>query len=336
MVLIIWTDQQPIAALTRLLAITSYTLIPLSILLIKYYSFGRGYDFWTGETVYNGVATDKNALGAICVLLGVASVWHLLNLYGRTRHITHRKQRIVVNVVILAMVVFLLGQANSVTSLSCAGLVTFALLVLRCRVFARKRFLVHLLVFLIIFIPVLITLLGAFPGALQEMGRNATLTERTLIWSWVIKLVPNQWVGSGYGSFWLGHRLEMMINNVTHIWIPNQAHNGYLEVFANLGWIGVGLLGLVLFWGYFRIIDAWRRKGPASDLMLAYFLIGVISNISEASFFRNLVPVWLFFMIAITVPLIEEKRSSEQLIGAREPGRRATRVAEQDAFEPVS
>ena len=69
------------------------------------------------------------------------------------------------------------------------------------------------------------------------------------------------------------------------------------------GWIGVGCLSLVIFWGYFRIIHGLRRKVPAANLMLAYFLAGLIFNISEAAFFRMMIPVWLFFLIAITAPM---------------------------------
>jgi len=316
MVLVVWTDPHPITALKRLLARASYTLIPLSILFAKYYSFGRGYGFWTGETVYIGVTDNKNTLGSICVLFGLASVWHLLNAFRDSTN--HCQRRIVVHVVIVAMVAYLLAIADSVTSIVCTLLVMGVLLALRYPVFARRRFMIHVLVLATVSIPVFIALLGAFPGALEAMGRNATLTDRTLIWSWVIKLVPNQLVGAGFSSFWLGPRLEEMIANVTHTWVPNQAHNGYLEVFANLGWVGVGLLGLVIFWGYFSVVDAWRAKRQASDLMLAYFLVGVISNLSEASFFRNLVPVWLFLMIAITMPSIEREQRSEQLTNAGE------------------
>ncbi len=306
MVLVVWTDPHPITALKRLLARASYTLIPLSILFAKYYSFGRSYGFWTGETAYIGVTDNKNTLGSICVLFGLASVWHLLNAFRDSTN--HRQRRIVVHVVIVAMVAYLLTIADSVTSIVCTFLVIGVLLALRYPVFARRRFMIHVLVLATVSIPVFIALLGAFPGALEAMGRNATLTDRTLIWSWVIKLVPNQWVGAGFSSFWLGPRLEEMIANVTHT----------LEVFANLGWVGVGLLGLVIFWGYFSVVDAWRAKRQASDLMLAYFLAGVISNISEASFFRSLVPVWLFLMIAITMPSIEREQRSEQLTNAGE------------------
>ncbi|MGH9642929.1 MAG: O-antigen ligase family protein, partial [Terriglobales bacterium] len=89
---------------------------------------------------------------------------------------------------------------------------------------------------------------------------------------------------------------------VTHGWVPNQSHNGYIEMYANLGWIGVMLLALIIIVGYLHVIKAWRRSAPASDLALAYIVAVVISNMTEASLFRMLIPAWLFFLLAVTVP----------------------------------
>jgi exopolysaccharide production protein ExoQ len=331
MVLVIWTDAQPIDALTILLARLSYTLIPLSILFSKYFQLGREYNFWMGETAYIGVTDNKNTLGAICLLLGIASVWQALNLHG-DRSKPHRKRYLLVQLAVFTMVAYLLAKADSVTSISCMLLVSGSMLALRFQIFSRRRFWVHSIVFVTLVIPVFIAFFGTLmPGVLHSMGRSATLTDRTLIWAWVIKLVPNDWIGTGFASFWLGPRLNVMIENVTHVWVPNQAHNGYLEVFINLGWIGVALLALVVLWGYFRIIRAWRQKRPASDLMLAYFLIGMITNLSEASFFRELVPAWLFFLVAITMPPTTVEEAPEPLIDSRErTHRQVARTFEQD------
>lgn len=321
MVIIVWTDSHPFDALKRLLARSAYTLIPLSILLIKYYpGLGRVYGIFFGEVGYTGVAGGKNELGAICMLFGIASVWRLLNLFSTERQGKHRLRYLIVQVAISGMIVWLFWKADSMTSFSCFLLATCTLFCMRLRVFARKRFMIHALALMIVFIPMSVALLGASPAALKAMGRNSTLTDRSLIWAEVIKLVPNRWVGSGYQSFWLGPRLETMVVNVTHHWVPNQAHSGYIEVFANLGWIGVGLLAVVIVWGYSRVIRACRLKVPGSHLLFAYFLIGVVSNITEASFFRMAIPGWLFFMLAITAPHIGGERSSKELVS----GDRAT------------
>ena len=91
------------------------------------------------------------------------------------------------------------------------------------------------------------------------------------------------------------------------------------------------MLGIVIFWGYGRIIRLWREGSPVGDLMLAYFLVGVITNLSEASFFRNSVPAWLFFMMAVTMPVIREVRSMARPIRTRLWNRETTQVEGQYA-----
>lgn len=328
-ILLVWTESQPLEALKRILTRAAYILIPLSILFCRYFPFGRSYGTWTGELTYTGVSQDKNGLAQLCLICGLAAIWQLLTLRGNSLQ-TGRTRHLLANGAILVMVAYLLALADSVTSRSCMALAIVILLAAQWRIIRKSSVLVHILVVILIVVPVAITIFGASPDALQAMGRNSTLTDRTLIWTWVIKLVPNNWVGAGYGSFWLGHRLDLMVRNVTHTWVPYQAHNGYLDIFANLGWFGVGLLGLVIGYGYLRIVGLWRRHHPAGNLMLAYFIVGMVSNLTEASFFRNMFPIWLVFLLAITMPAHKSEESAEDV-------KRATRSSRQEfQYELVS
>src|SRR5881396_222075 len=81
MVLVVLTDQDPSAAVKRLLARTGFLLIPLSVLLIKYYpELGVGYGPW-GTQNYMGVATGKNGLGYICLIFGLGYLWRVLEAF---------------------------------------------------------------------------------------------------------------------------------------------------------------------------------------------------------------------------------------------------------------
>ena len=74
-------------------------------------------------------------------------------------------------------------------------------------------------------------------GAVEALGRNSTLTGRTEIWKLVLGMANNPIFGAGYESFWLGERLQKLWH---YYWFPiNEAHNGYIEIYLNLGWIGV-------------------------------------------------------------------------------------------------
>jgi O-antigen ligase len=84
-----------------------------------------------------------------------------------------------------------------------------------------------------------------------------------------------------------------------YIWGVNQAHNGYLEIYLNLGWVGVVLLVTVLITGYRNIIHAIRRREPTASLRLAFFVVACISNCTEAGF-KMMHPMWLALLLACT------------------------------------
>jgi O-antigen ligase len=109
--------------------------------------------------------------------------------------------------------------------------------------------------------------------------------------------------GTGFESFWLGSRLEKLWS--LYWWHPGQAHNGYLEVFLNLGWMGIALLAVILVAGYWAAFRAWRNGLPIGSLRLTYIFVGLVFNFTEAAFFRMQAPVWLFLLLAVTnVPAI--------------------------------
>jgi O-antigen ligase len=298
MVLLVLSDREPAAAVKRLLGRATYLLIPLSILFIKYYpDLGRGYSHWDGGAIYTGVATNKNTLGVICLFFGLGSLWRLLAAY-RDREGTGRTRQLIAHGAVLAMVLWLFWMANSMTSFSCFLLASGLLLATNCRAVVRKPAVVHLLVAAVLSVSVSIVFLGLSPGVLDAMGRDPTLTDRTEVWSVVIGMVTDPLLGTGFESFWLGPRLKKLWS--IYSWRPWQAHNGYIEIFVNLGWTGVALLAVVMTTGYRTVVGAYRRNLPTGSLSLAYFVVGVVYNFTEAAFFRMMAPAWILFLLVIT------------------------------------
>ena len=78
-VLIIATDARPVAATRAVLARYVYLIVPLSIILMKYFpELGRYYNPWTYEPAFSGVTTNKNELGANGFVCGLFLVWELV------------------------------------------------------------------------------------------------------------------------------------------------------------------------------------------------------------------------------------------------------------------
>ena len=308
MVLVVMTDPDPYGAVKQLLRRTGFLLIPLSVLFAKYYpDLGRGFSPWGGESYYTGVATDKNGLGCISLVFGLGSLWRLLEAFldkGRPRKVGP----LVAHGVVLTMALYLFHLASSATSLACfliggalIGLMSFP-------GFARRPAVAHFLVAG----TVSLSLLALFfsTDLVEAMGRDTTLTGRTGLWRELLNTNANPWFGTGFESFWLGERAKLLWEN--HWWHPNQAHNGYLEVFLNLGWLGVALLSFVIVRGYWVVVDTLHRHPRLGRLMLAFFVVALLYSLTEAAF-KVMHPMWIVFLLAVTAVPEPRGRTGEAL-----------------------
>ena len=294
MALILLTEQDWQAAFRCLVSRLAFIIMPVSVLFIRYYpELGRAYT-QTGIPEWTGVGTDKNALGMNCLLFGVGSLFFFVRLFREDSR--KNKKSLFAYAIVLCFTLFLLWEAKSATALACFFLASGTMLITEYTDKARNPLFLNFLVLVVILVPFSAMFLGIGSSLVQGLGRDATFTGRTAIWHYAPTMVSNPLVGEGYESFWLGHRLEQMkilLNQGI-----NQAHNGYIEIYLNLGYFGLLLLGFLLLTGYFRIAQAARSRTNLGGLRLAYFIIGVAYNFSEGGF-KMMHPVWIILLISI-------------------------------------
>jgi len=294
MILIIITEPRWEEALKWLFTRISFILVPASILLIRFYpSLGRFYSRG-GAPEWSGVGTDKNALGMICMLYGAGLLWYGINLY-KTRKLTKRQRRELWAIaIVFMMILYLLFVVNSQTALACFLMSDVLVIMTAFRTF-RKTVLATLVIVAMIGVCYSVLFLGIGGGALSAMGRDASLTGRTEVWKTVIPYAKNIWIGTGYENFWVGERMALFVRLLGGL---NQAHNGYIEIYLNLGWVGLTLLGAIVLGGYWKIIKLVRNNVESAGLRLAFFFICIVYNFTEASF-KMQSPVWIFFLWSI-------------------------------------
>lgn len=308
MVLIVLTERDPVTAIRRFLCRVGYVLIPASIVLIKYYpNLGREYDPWTFVPMYCGVTLFKNLLGMITLVCTLGLVWAFARTL-RDRNTPRRRQHLIAQAVMLLMSLWIFKIANSMTSLSCflfAGVILFVASQPKTR---RRPAILHLLIAGAVGLSIIALFFDSGGGLVSMVGRNPTLTGRTAIWKIVIKLASaHPLLGTGYETFWMGERLQTMWRFEKGI---QEAHDGYLEVYANLGLVGVALLGGVIVSGYRNAFASYRLHPDLGSIKIAFFVVGVIYSLTEAGF-RMMSPVWIAFLLAVMyVPpsLLERKR----------------------------
>jgi exopolysaccharide production protein ExoQ len=304
MILVVLSDPRPVEALGVLLRRLGYLLIPLSVVFIKYFpDLGRQYDPWTGAATYCGVATSKNMLGELCLVCGIYFFWDTVVRWP-DRKSKQQKRVILVNAAMICMIIWLLNICDSATSRTC--LIIAFLIILAAHSKAVQRgpakltvavpivFLVYMFLFFV---------LGLSSDFANAVGRTS-LSGRNEIWKIVLSQQANPLLGAGYESFWMGPRLE-------RIWAGgmgrlNESHNGYLEAYLNLGYIGITLLLIYVGCVYRYICKQFKPFSNIASLALAIWTAFLFHSCTEADFRSGL--MWVNFVLAaLAVAQLERK-----------------------------
>jgi exopolysaccharide production protein ExoQ len=328
MVLVVISESLPIEALSTLLRRLGYLLMPLSVMMIKYFpDLAKQYDNWTGAASYCGATTSKNMLGVLCLVCGIYFFWDTVVRWPH-RQDKNQKRVILVNAVLTYLTWWLLTICNSATSMTCLTIAYLVILVAHSKPMQRrpKALAVAIPVILLTynFLFFGLGMSNTFAGA---VGRTS-LSGRTEIWQLVLSQHTNPIIGTGYESFWMGPRLA----SIWATWEINEAHNGYLEVYLNLGYIGLFLSLLFMAAVYRNICKKLKPFSNIGSFALAVWTAFAFHNTTEADFRTGL--MWVaFLLVALTVSGVGREPVSEEvaLHGAEELKQFRSRIA----FSPL-
>lgn len=308
MILVVLSEARPTEAVGVLLRRLGYLLIPLSVVFIKYFpDLGRQYDPWTGAATYCGVATSKNMLGELCLVCGIYFFWDTVVRWPDRKRVL-QKRVILINAVMIGMVIWLLNVCDSATSRTCLLIAFLVILAAHSKMVRRNpawlTATVPCVFLLYVFLFFGLGLSGDFASA---VGRTS-LSGRDVIWKIVLGQQTNPLVGAGYESFWMGPRLE-------RIWAAgmgglNEAHNGYLEMYLNLGYAGVSIILLFVAVVYRDICRHFRPFSSIASLALAIWTVFLFHNCTEADFRSGL--MWFVFLLAaLPVAVLKTKKVNQ-------------------------
>jgi exopolysaccharide production protein ExoQ len=294
-ILLVVSDPRPIEAVRTLLRRLCFLFVPLSILLVKYFpNIGKQYEFWSGNNMFVGAATSKNMLGVACLVSGVYFFWDTLSRWPDRRE-RRVKPAILVNLLLIAMTLYLLNLSNSATSKVCLALGCLVVAAANFRLIKRHPGILRISIPIVLCAYMILQFGFGINGEIAGMvGRNANLTGRTDLWKVLLGMHTNAALGTGYESFWLGPRLAYVWQSFTTG--INEAHNGYLEVYLNLGFIGLLLLSVFLIASYRNIGKALSSGFSLGSLSLALWTVLLFYNVTESAF-RGSQLMWVVFLL---------------------------------------
>jgi len=301
MILLVLSEAEPIAAVGTLVRRCGYILVPFSILLNKYYrDMAVVYDQWSGREYLAGVTTDKNALGRLCLVVGIFTLSDIVaGHHGKDIQIS--KLARCVSIIMFLVTVWLLLQSQSATSL--ASFVVGSGIFLGLGLPIVRKNVRYLGTFTVLAIAVVVTLgvsVNLAERAVTSLGRNMTLTDRTYIWTDLLDRGTNPFVGVGYDSFWVGDRLDELARKYQ----INEAHNGFLEMYLELGLIGLCILFCLVATTFWRAKRLLSRSVDFNygRLCLTMLMVFLLYNMTESASRITTLMFFLLLLLAIDVP----------------------------------
>jgi len=308
MALVVVTEPNPRQAIITVFRRPAFLLIPLSVVLIKYYpDLGRMQGKHWATNMWIGVTTHKNPLGQLCVAALLGFLWTISDY--RMRHQKLPKLPFVplpMAFLYIAMIAYLLNgggndDSRSATAFTCLAL-ALALYFLLGKLRENTDRIVRYFMLGVVGIGILSLTLAVFGSSLQAIvaqvqGKSATFSDRTYLWADVIRIGKEHlWLGTGYGGFWvpsLYPKLSPQVDNR-----PAECHNGYLETYANLGLVGVALLAFIIIQSLRNAMKTAHIDFEYGRIRLVLLLTIIVFNYTEASFPRGTHIFWFSFLMA--------------------------------------
>lgn len=195
---------------------------------------------------------------------------------------------------VLGIAVLLVMKSNSSQAVLLIGTVPMAvILLLFMRNFSPSARSLIILVALPVAIFAALSAQLLFEYVLHLLGRDPTLTGRTIIWEGVILgMGNNSLLGGGYGAGWevVGPRVTALTGAEL-----GHAHNGFLDLAVDIGWLGLGMTVFFMVWlGVVAFGNLMRGIHPEiSAMALTVVLFALIGNVAGSFFLKHNSLYWI-------------------------------------------
>jgi len=284
--------------LFRLILLSVIITIIFSALFVGMFpQFGLHKDFHYGD--WRGVFLHKNIFG-LALLYGVISVVSIIDISKIKKYAWF----------IPILLIFLI-LANSMTAiiLSAITIMSYVLLSTKIKLYNYRYPIIVILLFFTVGLLYLFSQNYIYLFTL--LGRESTFIYGGRIPMWID--VINDSISSGKYLFGYGYSAYFQSEDIKLIrsgWNPHNMHNGYLEVFINLGIVGVFLLFLFIY-DLLKKSIMYANANKGENWVVIIVIVILLINITETHYmnFR-----WISWTVLIYVYSIINKKKYKCVI----------------------
>ena len=264
----------------------------LSVLLFPRASFS----YEAGERALRGICPSKNSC-AYVLSFGLVMQAAFARVQG-----SRKLPRFFAATFLLQAILLILCRSTGATLF--ALLVILYLLVLEPRMRHRLNLAWVYIVGSVGFLIMALTVLPLFEPLLRLIGKDATLSARTPTWRQLVELMTKHHTFTGFGlsMFWKDPAAVRLFHqgfsgSSWHSWMTSGAHNAILEI-----WLDVGLIGLALF--FFLLLRSFRRITELSREQYLFCSACLLWQITKGLLERSYIPfnyqtLFLFLCIGV-------------------------------------
>jgi O-antigen ligase len=243
---------------------------------------------------YNGTFPQKNLLGQISTIAFFLCVYAAIQTIGKNR---------VFFIFSAALAILLVVISRSKTSLALLMIVPFISYVFITIAHVKNPLTRSVLI--LINITVIFSIISAsilVPFDIYDISNllfhDRTFTGRTRIWEFAgyyINQAPI--IGYGYGSFWgIGSATKAIGEGFIGGLL--QAHDGYVDIILETGYLGLTIASLFLLALLRQIVSIPKNDKWLAILLLSCVIFILLNNTMESSLFRSYVPLWVTLLLS--------------------------------------
>ena len=290
--------------LVRLIA-GCFLFLAVSSLVLVFLAPRFGVDHLNNGGDWRGAWAEKNTLALFMTLGAVAAVSAaFLGRKGRWMWLA-----------MLALCALLLVMSRGKTALLCFGVSLVAAGIIWLMRRGRLAALATLWVTITTGAVAGFILWQSPAAVLAAVGKDPTLTGRTDIWRSVMaQVAEHPWLGFGFAAFWEDDSIPAKIVRKQTGWTVPTAHNGWIDLLVQVGWIGVGLLVVVFA---VNIIANLARSVRSNDYFAVLFLlIFAMFSMTESFLEQHNSLFWTLFAAVLTSALDRPVRARPAVFSA--------------------
>ena len=221
---VIYSSPKPVEKMLRIV-ISSVALVAFLSLFV-HFAFGQAYTVNPGRPGLAGTSTHPNNLAplmSIAFIFSLAvkakSLLGLISLRGAQ---------------FLTFLALILTVSITTIFATLLAMAVYSLLALD----SYKRGLQHIMIVFVVTVGSIIGWGTLKSAAFQAVGRDESLSGRDEVWKIVlVEGLKNPVFGNGFGAFWTEGKGRELVQT----WNPRQSHNAYLDL-----WVDLGVVGLVI------------------------------------------------------------------------------------------